>query len=187
MNNASHRFNNLTRYRDGNHGRQRMLTPEYVLRQIQTILGGIDLDPCTEPNNPTQARLYFSPPQDGLLETWEDASNVFCNPPYGKARNKWVEKCVDFGKNKPCVLLIPSSTETQIVQYGLRNCESVCFVQARLRFSAVRKNGRKEAASHGSMIIGFNIDLSPLSNLGVVFGRPIAISANLLSRVDVGC
>lgn len=176
---ASHRFDNAKRRRAGAHDRQRMLTPEYVLALVRKLFGGrIDLDPCTEPNNPTGARLFYSLPEDGRVLPW-DARNVFCNPPYGEARNKWVDRCIASGKVRPTVLLIPAHTETQTAQLALRECTSVCFVQARLRFGAVRKNGRKEAASHGSMILGFGVDLRPLSPLGTVFAQPVAMPARL--------
>lgn len=50
---ASHRFDNAKRRRPDSHARQAMLTPPYVLEPIRELLGGIGLDPCTEPDNPT--------------------------------------------------------------------------------------------------------------------------------------
>ena len=175
---ASHRFDNAKRYRGGNHDRQRMLTPAYVLDPIRELLGGIGLDPCTEPDNPTRARKFYALPNDGLELSWK-AGSVFCNPPYGKARDAWVARCIASGRERPTVLLIPSHTETQTAQLALRECESVIFVQARLRFAAVRENRRHEAASHGSMLLGFGVDLSPLSALGTVFGRAVAMPASM--------
>jgi hypothetical protein len=171
---AANRFDNAKRYRDGNHDRQRMLTPAYVLEPIRKLLGGIGLDPCTEADNPTRARKFYALPNDGLELSWASGS-VFCNPPYGKARDRWVARCVASGDERPTVLLIPSHTETQTAQLALRECTSVIFVQARLRFAAVRENRRHEAASHGSMLLGFGVDLSPLSDLGTVFGQAVAV------------
>jgi hypothetical protein len=170
---ASHRFDNAKRYRDGNHDRQRMLTPAYVLEPIRELLGGIGLDPCTESDNPTKARRFYALPKDGLELSWASDS-VFCNPPYGKARDRWVARCIASGDERPTVLLIPSHTETQTAQLALRECTSVLFVQARLRFAAVRENRRHEAASHGSMLLGFGVELEPLSDLGTVFRSAIA-------------
>ena len=170
---ASHRFDNAKRRRGGNHDRQRMLTPAYVLEPIRCLLGGIGLDPCTEPDNPTGAKKFYALPQDGLELSWESRS-VFCNPPYGEARNRWVARCIASGDERPTVLLIPSHTETQTAQLALRECTSVLFVQARLRFAVVRANRRHEAASHGSMLLSFGVDLTPLADLGTVFGSPVA-------------
>ena len=156
---ASHRFDNAKRRRGGNHDRQRMLTPAYVLEPIRGLLGGIGLDPCTEPDNPTGAKKFYALPQDG---------------PYGEARNRWVARCIASGDERPTVLLIPSHTETQTAQLALRECTSVLFVQARLRFAVVRANRRLEAASHGSMLLSFGVDLTPLADLGTVFGSPVA-------------
>lgn len=164
---ASHRFDNDKRRRGDNHDRQRMLTPEYVLEPIRELLGGIGLDPCTEPDNPTRADKWYSLPQDGCELPW-DMPTVFCNPPYGEARNRWVDRCIEEGQHRAVVLLIPSHTETRIFQKALASCVSVVFVQARLRFGVLRENRRQEAASHGSAILGFGVDVKPLSGLGIV-------------------
>lgn len=162
---ASHRFDNAKRRRPDSHARQAMLTPGYVLEPIRSMLGGIGCDPCTEPDNPTGAVNYYSLPNDGCQLPWI-GSSVFCNPPYGEARNRWVEKCIEVGKEKPVVLLIPAHTETQIFQRAMAASDSIVFCKARLRFGVLRENGRQEAASHGSAIIGFGVDLSPIKSLG---------------------
>lgn len=164
---AAHRFDNAKRRRAGNHDRQRMLTPAYVLEPIRDLLQGIGLDPCTEQDNPTQAAKFYALPDDGLTLDWT-ANSVFCNPPYGEAREPWVRRCIESGRSRPTVLLIPAHTETKIFQAALQNCRSVCLVRARLRFGSVRQNGRQEAASHGSAIFGFGVDVAPLSSLGAV-------------------
>ena len=55
MSDASHRFDNAKRRRTDEHDRQAMATPPYVLEPIRSLLGGIGLDPCTDPDNPTGA------------------------------------------------------------------------------------------------------------------------------------
>ena len=52
-------------------------------------------------------------------------------------------------------------TISDITQLALAAC-------TRLMFTEVRANGRHEAASHGSALFGFGVDLGPLSHLGVV-------------------
>ena len=165
--NAASRFDNAKRYRGDDHDRQRMLTPEYVLEPIRALLGGIGLDPCTEANNPTGAEAFYSLPQDGCALPWQHPT-VFCNPPYGQARDRWVTRCIEEGHRRKVVLLIPAHTETASFQRALSQCRSVLFVRARLMFGAVRKNGRHEAASHGSAIFGFGVDVAGMSQLGVL-------------------
>jgi hypothetical protein len=170
---AAHRFDNEKRRRPDHHARQAMLTPAYVLEPVRDLLSGIGLDPCTEPDNPTRADRFYCLPADGCAEPW-DAETIFCNPPYGEARNRWVERCIDAGAaGSKVALLIPAHTETRIFQKALAASTSVLFVQARLRFGVLRENRRQEAASHGSALIGFNVDLSPL-DLGVAFRRGTA-------------
>lgn len=173
---AAHRFDNEKRRRPDHHARQAMLTPSYILEPVRALLNGIGCDPCTEPDNPTGADHFFCLPVDGCAQEWPGHS-VFCNPPYGEARNRWVEKCIAVGRDKPVVLLIPSHTETRIFQQALAACTSVLFVQARLRFGVLRDNGRQEAASHGSALFGFGVDISPLHQYGVAMNRPAPIAS----------
>jgi DNA N-6-adenine-methyltransferase (Dam) len=170
---ARHRFDNAKRRRPEGHKRQAMLTPEYVLDPIRRLFGGrIGLDPCTDPDNPTDAAKFYCLPADGCVLPW-DAPSVFCNPPYGLARDRWVNRCVVEGRERPVVLLIPAHTETRIFQRALQACRSVVFVCARLRFGVLRENRRQEAASHGSAIFGFGIDVEPLATLGVAMERSV--------------
>ena len=159
---ASNRFDNSKRRRGDDADRQRRLTPAYVLDPVRKLLGGIGLDPCTEPDNPTGADSFYCLPTDGCDQPWI-ARSVFCDPPYGAARERWVRKCVDVGRNTPVVLLIPSATETKIFQYALAHCNEVFFLTARLMFGNVRENGRHEAASHRSAIFGFGVNVATLS------------------------
>lgn len=168
--NAAHRFDNSKRRRPETHVRQAMLTPPYVLEPIRELLGGIGLDPCTEPDNPTRADVFYALPKDGCTLPWE-TKTVFCNPPYGEARGRWVERCIREGRLRKVVLLIPAHTETRTFQQALATCDCVLFVSARLRFGVLRENRRQEAASHGSALFGFGVDLSPLRSLGVPMVR----------------
>ena len=165
--NTTDRFQNSRRYRPEDHDRQRRLTPSYILEPIRELLGGIGLDPCTESDNPTNAMRYYTPPQDGCALPW-DASTIFCNPPYGVARNRWVERCIKESEHARVVLLIPSHTETKVSQRAMQAATSVLFVRARMRFGIPRKTGWTEEASHGSALYGFGVDLAPLATMGTV-------------------
>lgn len=168
---ARHRFDNAKRRRGDDHERQRMLTPSYVLEPVRKLLGGFDLDPCTEPDNPCGAKRFFCLPMDGCDQSWE-GSTIWCNPPYGEARDRWVKKCIqEAAKGKNIVLLIPAHTDTRTFQKAVLSATSVLFTKGRLKFGVVRANGRQEAASHGSALIGYNVDLTKLSGLGAVFKR----------------
>lgn len=173
MSPAVHYFDNAKRRRPESHVRQAMRTPRDLVEAVRELFGGaIELDPCTEPDNPTGAERFYCPPADGAALPW-DARTIFCNPPYGEARRRWVERCIRAGiAGSSVVLLIPSNTETRIFQRALQACDSVLFLQARLQFGVLRENGRQEAASHGSALLGFGVDLAPLAaGRGVVMRR----------------
>src|SRR5262245_37563148 len=166
---ASHRFDNDKRRRSEDHDRQAWLTPDYVLGPIKALLGGIGLDPCTESDNPTGADKFYSLPADGCSPPW-DAPSVFCNPPYGEARARWVDRCIVEGRKRKVLLLIPSATDTQTFQRALAHAQGAIFVRGRLRFGILRENGSpgtQQAASHGSAILGYGVDVRPLVTLGV--------------------
>lgn len=163
---ASHRFNNDLRYRDESDPRQVQLTPPYILDPIRAAFGGrIDLDPCTLPDNPTQAERFYSPPQDGAALPW-DADTIFVNPPYGKARERWVRRCI-LAEAGRIVLLIPAHTDTRIFQVALESADSAFLIRGRVRFGVLRPNRRQVAASHPSALIGWGIELGYIGIPGV--------------------
>jgi len=168
---ASSRFDNSKRRRLQDHERQRMWTPEYILGPIRDMWAGdIDLDPCTEEENPTRAKAFYCLPDDGCVLSW-DYPTVFCNPPYGETRGRWVDRCIEEGKKRKVLLLIPSHTETAICQKAMQHCTEALFVQGRLKFGIPRENGRQEAASHGSILFGFGQSVAYMKRLGTVM-RP---------------
>jgi hypothetical protein len=164
---AAHRFSNDLRYRGEEHPQQTQLTPPYVLEPVREALGGtIVLDPCTLPDNPVGAERYFHPPVDGATEPWL-ADTIYCNPPYGKARERWVRSCEEAGAaGSKVVLLMPAAMDTRIVQGALLTANAVVFIRGRVKFGVLRPNRRQQAASHPSMLVGWNVDLAPCSGLG---------------------
>jgi hypothetical protein len=169
---AAHRFDNDLRYGDADHPRQWHLTPPYVLELVRSDLGGaIGLDPCTFTENPTQAELFYTVDDDGLDMPWLSAVHEWCptiyvNPPYGKAREPWVERCIRHGIRQRIILLIPAATDTRIFQRACESAAAVVFVRGRLKFGTLRENRRQHAASHPSALIGWNTRLEACSDLG---------------------
>lgn len=172
---AQHRFNNDLRYRDDAHEMQRQLTPPYVLEPVRDALGGIELDPCTEPDNPTRADRFYTVETDGAEESW-DAATIYVNPPYSKARERWVKRCIEAAEsNSRVVLLMPSHTDTRLFHLAIQSASHVVFIKGRVKFGILRENRRQEAASHPSCLIAWNLtDVSALEHLGAVWeiGQP---------------
>ena len=123
------------RYRAGWDRGNVMLTPAGVLEPVRAAMGGIELDPCTEPDNPTRADRWYALPIDGLAQPW-DAASIWVNPPYGEARWPWVRRCLELGQARRARigLLIHAATDTELVQAVLRGADACTFVAGRLRF-----------------------------------------------------
>ena len=164
---ATHRFNNALRYRDESDPAQVAITPAYILDPVREALGGtISLDPCTEPENPTGAERFYTPPQDGGALPW-DADSVYCNPPYGRARERWVDRCIRAGLDGArVVLLMPAHTDTRCFQHAARMADDVLFVRGRVKFGVLRPNRRQAAASHPSALLAWNVRLDACAHLG---------------------
>lgn len=171
---ARHRFNNDLRYRDDSHEMQRQLTPPYVLEPVREALGGIELDPCTEPDNPTSAARFYTAATDGAEEPW-DAGTIYVNPPYSKARERWVARCIQAAAaGSRVVLLMPSHTDTRLFHRAIQTASHVVFIKGRVKFGVLRENRRQEAASHPSCLIAWNLtDPGPMANLGAVWDLTI--------------
>jgi phage N-6-adenine-methyltransferase len=131
------------------------ITPERVLAPVRAFFGGqIGLDPCTEPDNPTRARHFFTEEQNGLVQDWGIAG-VFVNPPYGRDLAVWVQKiAAEAEKEVQIVALLPGNrTETAYFQkYVLsRDLRAMCFVRKRLAF--LRPDGSPAGANpYGSVL-----------------------------------
>ena len=176
---ASLRFDNDLRRRAENHPDQTALTPAYILNPIRDMFGGvIGLDPCTTPDNPVDATRFYTPPTDGAAEPW-DADTIWCNPPYGEARERWVNRCIEaaaFGRQ--VALLIPAHTDTRAFQRALAHATTALLIRGRVKFGLPRTNGRQVAATHPSALIAWNADLSRCDHLGVVI-KPMVAQGDL--------
>jgi site-specific DNA-methyltransferase (adenine-specific) len=95
---------------------------------------GFSLDPCATHEN-AKCDYYFTKEKNGLLESWE-GETVFCNPPYGREINKWVEKAYKEGlkPNTSVVLLIPARTDTKYWHEFIFGKGEIRFVKGRLKF-----------------------------------------------------
>ena len=68
-------------------------TPDFILELVRQLYGGaIDLDVCTQKDNPTGAIKFYTAKDDGLTQKW--SGNIWLNPPYSKPQ-PWLEKLVD--------------------------------------------------------------------------------------------
>jgi hypothetical protein len=97
-------------------------------------MGGIDLDPCAEPDKRVPAALHYTEADDGLSQGWR--GRVYMNPPYGKTIGTWVDKLAEefeMGNVTQAVALLPARTDTSWFVH--LPAATVCFFTGRLTFS----------------------------------------------------
>lgn len=108
-------------------------TPPGLFNELHDEFG-FDLDPCANDEN-HKCDNYFTEAEDGLSQDW-GGHRVFCNPPYGRALPKWVEKCYREGSkdDTTVVLLIPARTDTAYFHDFILNQAEIRFIRGRLKF-----------------------------------------------------
>ena len=116
-------------------------TPDNVLEKIRelSLTGEIGLDPCTVPENPTRARTFYTPAEDGLARPWSsDKGIVYCNPPYGRELALWARKLVSevkSGRVREAALLVPARTDTSAFHTWIGGeASAIAFLKGRIRF-----------------------------------------------------
>lgn len=146
------------------------LTPTALLPAIRKVLGGqIGLDPCTELDNPTKARRFYTAADDGLRMPWR-AKRIFCNPPYSPV-SPWIYKCMEAAKvGSHVALLLPVRTDAQYHQELFNAATDVLFFKGRLSFR--RADGEPAGKpAFCSMLVGINVSCAPAAHLGVLLRR----------------
>lgn len=144
-------------------------TPQEILTRVVEVMGGIDLDPCSnshdDPNVP--ATHHYTEEDDGLSQKWH--GRVYMNPPYGRVIGDWVNKLVsefESGQVTQAIALVPARTDTQ--WFRLFRPYLRCFVSGRLKFS-----DHDNSAPFPSAIVALGCDpaafVEAFSDMGDVF------------------
>lgn len=113
-------------------------TPNKVIERVEGVFGHIDLDPCSNSNDPTIANVpalhHWTQADNGLAQPWH--GKVYMNPPYGDEIGAWVERLAEAyadGEILEGIALLPARTDTAWFQPLFHH--HLCFVRGRLRFS----------------------------------------------------
>ena len=125
-------------------------TPQDFFDNLNALFS-FTLDACALPWN-AKCEKYYTPEQDGLNMPW--TGTVWCNPPYGRGVEKWVEKAYNTAKNGMAVvvMLLPARTDTKWFHdfCYFNKYATVRFVKGRLKFG-----GCKNSAPFPSMVVIF--------------------------------
>ncbi len=157
------------------------MTPPDMLAPVIELLGGIDLDPCSNvgiPNIPAEA--HFTEADDGLSRPW--FGRVYCNPPYRTEAPKWTAKAiaeVEAGRAEAVILLIASRTGS--AWFVPLFTYPICFKAGRVRFLNPDGTRPKNGATFDSAIVYVRKEYraDDLREFSRIFGRfgPIVMGA----------
>ena len=99
---------------------------------------GFTLDACASAAN-AKVAAYYTREQDALAQPWPGV--VWCNPPYGRAIGRWVEKAYAAAlAGSTVVALVPARTETAWWHRWVMRAAEVRVLRLRLRFSGAAIN-----------------------------------------------
>ncbi len=86
---------------------------------------------------------YYTEADDGLSKSWDGAA-VFCNPPYGRQTDPWVQKGSEI-KRGTCVMLLAARTDTRRWHRWIQWQAEVRFLPGRVHF--LRPDGTDAGAA----------------------------------------
>ena len=113
-------------------------TPQWLFEQLDAEFH-FTLDPCSTDQN-AKCRKHYTKEQDGLAQDWS-GETVFCNPPYGRDMQRWIQKCAESaGGGTTVVLLIPARTDTKAFHENIYGKAEIRFIKGRLRFGNATEN-----------------------------------------------
>lgn len=110
-------------------------TPQDFFNKLNNEFNFV-LDPAATEKS-AKCDLYYTPETDGLAQSWNRGGAVFCNPPYGRAISKWVEKAYreSLVVKYPIVLLVPARTDTAYFHDYIYGKAEIRFIRGRLCFT----------------------------------------------------
>lgn len=126
------------------------LTPPHIL----AALGEFDLDPCAPIGRPWDtANKHYTVADDGLNQKWE--GRVFCNPPYGRETQKWLNQCAIHDN---AIALVFARTETRMFFDSIwQQATAIFFIKGRLSFHSV-DGAKGGTAGAPSVLVAYGRD-----------------------------
>ena len=124
-------------------------TPSYLFDKLGIEF---DLDPCTTEGGVSwiPAINTYSLPQDGLSLPW--AGTVWCNPPYGKQTQFWLEK---MNQHRDGIALVFARTDTNWFHDNVPTADAVLFIRQRIQFVDGKKKTNGNGVPSGSVLLAW--------------------------------
>lgn len=171
------------------------LTPPEELDLVRRY-APVGLDPCTGPDNPTDAKHYYTEEDDGLAQDWDGYGLVFVNPPYSltdvekeEARRLgvpitppirlWAAKIAEQAMEGVTIIaLLPCGARFSTGYWQdnilIPELQAMCFVRGRIKFIDAATGQRGRGPNYDSLYYGFNVDRRLFCDVfrdhGAVFG-----------------
>lgn len=142
-------------------GKDEWLTPPDLLKS----LGRFTLDPCAPIVRPwATADRHLTIEDDGLSQVWN--GRVWCNPPYGLAAAKWLDKLKSHGNG---IALIFARTETRMFfDHVWSDASGILFIKGRLYFHHVDGSRARGNSGAPSCLVAYGKDNAvALKNSGI--------------------
>lgn len=121
-------------------GRCDWRTPPEVLERVRFVFGDqIGLDPATAPDNPTEAKVFFT--ERGLEQSWNPHRDIFMNPPWSKkeslyawhwAAAMWLHN--DENPSKQMIEVLPASVNAKWFHKWVMPSSAICFPEGRIAY-----------------------------------------------------
>lgn len=117
-------------------------TPAEIIDAIAP-LGGIALDPCSNPTSIVPALVRWTAADDGLSHLWHEVTReaggiVYVNPPF-EDLSTWIDRCAfEARQGAEVVALCPARTDTRWWSAALRSGGTAALWRGRIRFGGAR-------------------------------------------------
>jgi hypothetical protein len=117
-------------------------TPPKYVEMAKKVLGEIDLDPASNAvaQKWIKAGKHFTIDDNGLIQPW--FGRVWCNPPYGRQVNRWLEKALasyESGEVDAAILLLNRTGAFWYKQLK-KKVTAICEVDTRIAFLDANEN-----------------------------------------------
>ena len=150
-------------------------TPAAYVEAARAVMGGIDLDPASNPlaNETVKAARYFTKDDDGLEQAWR--GRVWLNPPYGYGESNqsnqaiWSRRLVaeyQVGNVAAAVLLVNATPGNK--WFAPLWDFPICFPDHRIRFYG--EDGEQSAPTHSNALVYLGPDVERFAETFSRFG-----------------